>query len=417
MSNLILGESNKISIPVKVNSDGALSISDISGNQAFNGIFGERFVSHRLPKISANFCYPPDARSSTQTTLNGGSVSLVDSQLTLQTGVDVAGFASIQTNDYLRYSAGRDAEAMFTRIFTLGEMDSFDYGGLFDLNDGFFLGMDNEDFIIGVRRLASDILVKQSDFNRDKLDGNGPSRFVLDITKMNIFRINYGYLGIAPCYYQIFGGSEKGWITFHVHDVVNKQAMTHISNPYLPLRIEVANSGNNTNIIAKVGSVYAGTIDGAGSVDSSSREFSRSQSFAGVTAGTNKPLIFFHNQPTFGGVANKIDDLLIKIGFAVEGTKTVRISLYKINEEPVGGVWTDADTANSNMRINIGGAFTLTDANSMLLDAWALGKSDSLFEQVKQLNYLLRPNEYVVFTYTSTGTSDVEFVNRWSELF
>jgi hypothetical protein len=381
---LVLGESKGISKPLKLNQDGAIAVSDVSGNQAFNGIFGERFVAHRLPKISANFCYPPDTRSSTQTTLNGGSVSLVDSQLTLQTGVNVAGFASIQTSDYLRYSAGRDAEAMFTRIFTIGKANSRDYGGLFDANDGFFLGMNGVDFVAGVRRLTVDILVKQSNFNRDKLDGNGPSGFVLDITKMNIFRINYGYLGIAPCYYQIFGGSEIGWITFHVHDVVNKQAMTHISNPYLPLRIEVANSGNNTNIVAKVGSVYAGTIDGAGAVDSSSREFTESRSFAGVTSGTNKPLIFFHNKPTFGGVANKIDDLLIKIGFAVEGTKTVKISLYKINAEPVGGTWTDVETANSNMRINIGGAFTISAANSMLLDAWALGKSDSLFEQVKQ---------------------------------
>lgn len=418
MTHLIAGTDteNRV-VEVGVSNEGVLftRTHDANGNGAFNGIFGERFMCHRLPKVSANFCYPPDTRSSIITTANGGSVSVVDSMLTVQTGTSVNGSASIQAKDNLRYSAGRDAEAMFTAIFSIGKANSRDYRGLFDVNDGFFIGMNGVDFGIGVRRSTSDTFIKQSDFNKDKLDGTGKSGFTLNLQNMNIFRINYGYLGIAPCFYQVYGGHEKGWITFHVYDVSNKQALTHIANPYLPLRIEVANTGNNTNIVGKVGSVYCGTIDGAGSVDSSSREFSKALSVVGVTAGTDKPLITFHNKLTYGGANNKIDDLLIKIGLAVDGTKTVKISLYKLASAPTGGAWSDIDTANSNMEINTTATVSLVGAS--FLDAWVLGKTDSLNFDVSKFNYLLAPNEYAVFTFTSTGTSDVEFVNRWSELF
>lgn len=418
MTHLIAGtDQNNIIRELSATTEGTLltQSEDANGNTAFNGIFGERYMALRKPKFSANFNYPIDSRSSKQTLANGGTAGIVTNLMTLDTSAAVNGSAAIQTTSNLRYSAGRDAEIMFTAIFTLGKAASYQRAGLYDLTDGFFIGFENTTFGVSIRKSTIDKFISQPNFSNDKLDGTGPSGFVLDKTKMNIFRITYGYLGIAPVFYQVYGGSKLGWITFHVHDVANKQAETHITKPYLPVRAEVANTGNNTSIKLQSGSIYAGVIDGSGAPDASSREFTQILTALAVVAGTNTPLITFHNKPTFQGTDNKIDDLLLKIGLAVDGTKTVRITLYKLAAVPTGGTWTDVNTANSNMEVNT--TATISFVGAEILDAWPLGKSESINVDTSALNYLLLPNEYAVFTYTSTGTSDVEFVNRWAELF
>lgn len=110
-----------------------------------------------------------------------------------------------------------------------------------------------------------------------------------------------------------------------------------------------------------------------------------------------------------------MQDLLLKVGVGVDGTKTVNISLYKLASAPTGASFTDVDAANSNMQTSTTGTISLTGAE--LLNAWALGKTNSVNEDVSKYNLLLNPGEYAAFTFTSTGTSDIEFVNRWSELF
>lgn len=189
---------------------------------------------------------------------------------------------------------------------------------------------------------------------------------------------------------------------------------THIDLPYLPLRASNTNTGNTTNVRLQSGSIYCGTIDGGGCYDSSSREFSRK--FSGTfIAGADTRIIVFHNKPTYQGVSNRIDDQLLRVGLATDGTKVVNISLYKLNTIPVGGTWTDVRTLDSNMEVSVDATVDLT--GSELLMSWALGKTDSLNDDVHDLNLLLFPDEYAVFTYTSTGSSEINFTNRWSELF
>jgi len=388
---------------------------DASGLSGFNGIFGDSYVSHRVPKFSANFTHPIDTRSTLTSLLNGGTASLEGNLLAGNTGTDPNGSVTIQSKDNLRYTAGRDAEVMFTGIFTIGVSNSAQRGGLFDDNDGIFLGYEGVDFGVTIRKNATDIFTKQTKFNIDPIDGNGKSKFKIDTTKMNIFRITYGYLGIAPIIYQVYGGIENGWITFHVHNVSNKQSETHIANPYLPVRFQVVNSGNTSEVIMRSGSIYAGTIDGTGSSDASSREFSKKVSAVSASPGIDKLIIFFPNKSVFSTVPNKISDLLLKVGVGVESNKPVVINLYKIPTEPALAAWLDVDADNSNMEISTVGTVDLTNAE--LLDAWPLAKTDSINIDTSKLNYLLLPDEYAVFTYSAAGSVDYEFINRWSELF
>jgi len=394
--------------------ESSVSYADKDGRENFNGIFGEKYVSLRKPKFSFNFNYPADTRKVIVTQINGGTSTYVNSLLTEQTGTNIAGKAVWQTKSSLRYSAGRDAEIMFTALFTAGVANSSQRIGLFDDLDGLWVGFNGVDFGVSVRRDSVDGFVAQSNFSEDKLNGTGASGFTLDKTKLNIYRIVYGYLGVAPVYYSIFGGEEHGWVTFHIHNVANKVVSTYIKKPYLPIRSEVINSGNNTNLKMQHGSFYAGVIDGINSPDKSSRQFS-AQVTKAIPISTNAVIGIFHNKPIFQTVVNNIEAKLLKIGIGVDGTKTSTISLYKLSAIPTGTTFVDVDTTNSTMELSSVGTISLVGA--MLLDSWALGKTDSVNTLVFEVDYTLLPDEYAVFTFTSTGASDVSFINRWSELF
>jgi hypothetical protein len=407
-------------MPILVNEYGNLKTethgdTDNAGRSSFNGIFGDKYMSMRNPKITANFNYPPDTRSNTMTASNGGSVGLVGNLLAIQSSTAINGTATIQSKDSLRYVAGRDAEMMVTTIFTQGVVNSYQRVGLFDTADGFYVGFEGNVFGVTIRNNGVNIFIPQSNFNRDKIDGSGVSGFNFNPIFMNLHRISYGYLGVAPIYFEIFMGASKGWQVYHIHDVANTQTGTHIQKPYLPIRAEVANTGNNTNIVLKSGSVYAGVIDGNhNAIDSSSREFT--QRISKTVNNTTAPLMVFNNQTLYGGITNKIADLLLKVGFSTNsGTTLVSIALYKLAVVPTGGVWSDVDTANSNMRVNSTATINLTGAQ--ILDAWELTETDSKDIEVDKRNYLLYPNEYAVFVATTTNNTVINSVFRWAEQF
>lgn len=388
---------------------------DASGRDSFNSIFGDRYTAVRKPKFSYNFNYGLNRKRNYVTETNGGTISNDVNLVTLQTGTNSAGVARFQSFESLRYAPGRDAEMMFTAIFTSGVTNSYQRIGLFDDYDGFWVGYQGNKFGVGVRKSGVDIFVERANFNVDKIDGSSETGFVYDPTKMNIFRINYGYLGIAPAFFQIYTGSKTGWITFHIHDVVNKQAYTHINKPYLPARVEVINSGNTTNIKFQCGSIYAGVIDGSGDFVPSSREYTYKTIKTGLTSATNGLLLIFNNKETFQGTPNKIEDLLLKIGLSTDGTKNVNVSMYRLASVPTGTNFVDIDTEASNTAISTTGTINLIDAK--LLDSWELGKVDAQNIDVSRLNFLLIPNTYTALVYTTTAGTDMSMVLRWSEQF
>lgn len=389
---------------------------DKAGREALNGIFGSRLIGMSVPIFSANFNYPVDSKSVILTALNGGTVGQVGNLMSVRTSATPNGSASLQTVKNLRYRAGVDAVGLFTASFSIGVANSDQHIGLFDSQDGFFVGYKDTEFGCFVRKGGVDQFIPQSSFNGDKLDGTGASGFAYNSQFMTIFRVNYGYLGVAPCYFQVYGGHEKGWIPFHTYDPTGTLTGTHINKPYLPIKLEVINRGNTSNIVLQSGSIYAGIIDGASTkIDASARQFSYKISKTNVS-GSDQPIAFFNNKSIYGGTVNKIADLLLKVGVAVEGVKPIRVDLYILAATPsVGTSWSNIDTADSNMEVSPTGTVDLTGA--FLLESWSFGKSSSANIEVSDLNLSLAAGKCAVFVATSVSAFDISFSNRWSELF
>ena len=90
--------------------------------------------------------------------------------------------------------------------------------------------------------LVVDKKVKQQDFNLDRLDGTGPSRYNIDIAKMQMIGIQYSWYGAGFIDFML-RGSDGNFVFCHRmrNSNVNTEAFMRSGN--LPVRYEVTNEG------------------------------------------------------------------------------------------------------------------------------------------------------------------------------
>ena len=389
------------------------------GAKAITGLFGDLLVAKRVPLFSANFSYPANDRTIVLNNINSGSADYNNNLLRVSTGVATGSKGSIKTKRNLRYTAGRDAEAMFTAIFSQGVTGITQRIGLFNDDDGFFIGFKDDIFSVTRRKSGdADEVISQEDFNGDTLDGDGDSKYIYDPTMINIFRITYGYLGTAEIKYQIQVTIDNvtQWLTFHTIDRRNKFDETSISTPYLPLAMEVENGTTIENVTIQTGSIYAGVFDGALD-DRAARFFSANANGISIT-GTGQRLAVFHNKAIFQGADNLIEAVLVYFTAGVESNKPVTIDIYKLpNQDNLSGSWTDVDVNNSTFEYSLDTTLNLTDAALMV--SFALGKTTNVQAHLIDLFVNLLPDEYagIVIDNAVGGTSDVNATFRWKELF
>lgn len=389
------------------------------GSKGIVGLFGDLLVAKRTPLFSANFSYPANTKTIILNNINSGSVDYNVNLLRVSTGTTTGSKGSVRTKRNLRYTAGRDAEGMFTAIFSQGVVGIVQRIGLFNDNDGFFIGFKDDIFSVTRRKNGdADEIIGQEDFNGDTLDGNGNSKYVYNPTMINIFRITYGYLGTAEIKYQIQVSINNvtQWLTFHTIDRRNKFAATSIVSPYLPLSMEVENGATTENVVLQTGSIYAGVFDGSLD-DRAARFFSANANKVGIT-GINQRLVVFHNKPTFRSVDNLIEAILVYFTAGVESNKPVTINIYKLPDQTTAtGAWTNVDTNNSTFEYSLDTTLDLTNAELMV--SFALGKSTNVQAHLSDLFVNLLPDEYAGITIDNAtgGTSDVNITFRWKELF
>lgn len=196
-----------------------------------------------------------------------------------------------QTRRYFNYQPGKSQ--LIFQTFCMGPAVSgaIIRIGCFDDDNGIYFQRSGSALSI-VRRSSSSTptnAVEQTNWNIDPLNGNGPSRITLDVTKTQILVIDYEWLGV--------GSVRIGFVIdgniHYVHQWQNANIATavYMSTPNLPLRFEL-------DATASAGSVYldciCGTVMSEGGVQS-----------------TGAPFGFFC--PRTGNIANSASKTLISI--------------------------------------------------------------------------------------------------------
>ncbi len=383
---------------------------DIAGRTSFNTVFGEQIVATKLTTVMVNAVYGINLAKILTTVANGGTITAADSMLVATSSTATNGTALAESEHAVRYRAGEEFYALFTALFTTGVTGSQQFCGCISSTDGFAVGFNNTDFMICYRNGGSDTIIPQSSFNIDKMDGTGASGYVIDPTKLNLYRITFGWLGSANITFQHFT-STQNWVIFHEIKIAGTIATPHIVVPYLPVALEVVKTSGSENIIAKSGSWNAGVM-GQPTTGISDMLHATGTAVVTLVAATETPLLTIRALPTLNSIINRIEAILLHWSVVSEGNKPVTYRIYK-NATIDSGDFTNHETGVSVIEISTNSAITGGD----LEIGTATAKSGSKDIDLEHLRMDLHKNNSYTITAESANASDVSTIITWREEF
>lgn len=380
-------------------------------------VFSDLVVGQRYDSFNIQFLYTIPTDLVTTSTTSTGTVSL-DSTTTamalVATGTNSAGAASVSSIAPLRYLPGHEAYVLYTAAFTAGVASSTQWAGLFDTDNGFALGYNGTQFSIlyrrGVTGSVTETITPQTSFSIDLLDGTGPSGVVLDPTKLNIYRITYGWLGTAAIGFEVCR-RDGVWIPFHAIQRANAYEVPSIYNPVLPMRVEATNAGNTSSLTIKTASWSAGNV-GLGVAYRQNQHSVLSKSF-----GSSGTMIFaIRNNTTFGGKTNRVTVDLVHSEFAFYLKNSSTLSRFKFikNGSITGASWTEHNSNSSAVSYTDSGS--LSGGTELLVVPFAANGSRSVPLLANQMVMTLQPGDTLaIVAYTDTTTSDADVSLVWRE--
>lgn len=104
----------------------------------------------------------------------------------------------------------------------------------------------------------------QSDFNVDKLDGTGPSGMTLAPEHLNVYQINFRWLGAGEIRYAIENQLTGEMVFFHREHYVNQNNTPHLAQPSFKIGYVAYNTGAGAaaSSVTVTGASMMGAIEG-----------------------------------------------------------------------------------------------------------------------------------------------------------
>ncbi len=312
---------------------------------------------------------------------NGGSVTFVADQAAavLATSSNADGYAIHQTKFYHHYQPGK-SQLIYTSInFRAPNRNVTKRTGYFDDRDGIYfeqVGSNTADgsTVSDTTQTLNWVLrtyvggspseatynttvngspytykrrVPQNEWNIDPCDGTGPSGFELDITKTHLCWIDFQWLGVGRVRCGFVHNGEL--ITAHEYYNSNVLPTVYMSNPNLPVRCEIRNTGVTTggafdqicsSVMSEGGYIESG-------IDWSIYTTARTTPAPGQT---RFPLVAIRLKNSFQGYPNRLSVRPSSLGLFAK-TEPIVYEVVKfpsaasLSTSDVGGlVWISADS-------------------------------------------------------------------------
>jgi len=302
-------------------------------------LFGSAITGSRYNQIEIDYSTAdPDLITDiTVTKSNGGDATTSAGQAVFTTGTSTNGGIKAVTDLSIVYRPHTESYAAFSAIFTTGTANSYQRLGIYDTNNGFFIGYEGTSFGVTIRKSTVDTRIAQASFNVDTLTGQATSNYTrngvpeaIDPTKDNLYRIRYGWLGASGIYYEVLS-PDQTWVTFHIYRSINTAIVPSVANPNLPITLDAAKTAGASNITISTACWAAGTTSNFQKITDTLTD--------NTLATLNRSVITGQTTGGGGGYVN------VKVN--PSGALAVEATLSK----PATGTTTTASVTNSNTTV------------------------------------------------------------------
>jgi len=334
-----------------LNSGINVSVNNFSTQSSQVDAFGRQRVSNPFTLADYSHVYGEETELLQKTSGNNSTVTFdpLRARAILQVGTGVNDFTIHQSRMYHHYMPGKSQLTFQSFNFTGNRNGTNKRIGLFDDRNGIFFMQSGDGTLSFVLRSSVsgytyDETVPQINWNIDKCNGNGNSKFNLDITKTQLFTSDYQWLGVGRVRAG-FVHDGKSIIAHEFYNSNNKQSV-YWSNPNLPIRCEVRNySGSATMGTTTMDQICSTVLSEGGYVEAGVDFAARTTGFRNIAAQSTLPVISIRLKTGYYGQPNRS---VVRLG-STEFYSATQLASYEIWRLPsgsssiIGGSWISAD--------------------------------------------------------------------------
>lgn len=281
--------------------------------------------------------------------------------------------------------------------------------------NGYIIGYDGTTF--GYHRFQnnSKITTALSAWD-DPLDGTGYSKEIIDQTKLNIFFIQYQYLG-AGAISLFFEKQDGNIIKVHTDRYAGLNTEPSAHNPNFHFHMHVTNKATSNNLIMKSSS-YSYFVEGKTSFIELHQPENSSGKKQKTTVTSEVAIFTLRNKNTYASKANFIDIVMLNMSASIEASSNNNLGEFRLVKNAfLGGSpsYSDINTTNSVIEIDVAG--TSVTGGTELISAPLAGKNDKVIQNLIDFKILLHPGDTLTLAGISTNSATIEGAVLWRELF
>ncbi len=256
---------------------------------------------------------------------------------------------------------------------------------------------------------------KQANFNMDTLDGSGdagnPSGMEIDTTKLNVYQINFRWLGVGVINYAIEDEATGEIIMFHREHYTNKNLIPHLDNPSFRIGYTVTNKGNTSNLTV-IGASMMMAIEGILNLTRASKSIAINRT--SLARDDLHHVFSLRNSYTFNNKINTASLNLKGLSIGTQGTDPVTVYVFQdttTQSAPLS--FTDIPSSIATQSTT---AVTLTLASELPIAVYVVGINGYDNIDISHLLISEPPGSIITFAATSpSAISRITLAAMWSE--
>jgi hypothetical protein len=390
--------------------------------------FGEQLVGQLSPQLQNSFEYTV-LNTDLNTTAVAGSGTMVqaNAMAVASTGTTTASTALFKTTHHAKYRPGLGGVLRCSGMFSTPVAGTFQYIGLMDepgataeFKNGYAIGYHGTTFTIA--RFQNDVLfeVVSTAFDDQVITGSGASGVTLNPLKLNVFYIQYQYLGAGAINFWMEHPVTGIPFIFHTLEYANANTTPSTYNPNYHFQLYVDNGATTSNVSVSCGS-YMYAIEGKTNLIEQYQPQNSSGSKSKATVTTEVAIFTIKNKTTYPTALSKtnyIDILLERFGCSIEASSANNLGTVRlVRNATLGGVPSYADISASNSVISIDVAGTTVTGGTELLSIELAGKNDKAGENILPYVFIIHPGDTITLAGSSANSATIKASLLWKELF